>query len=243
MSWTRRVHRGRWRRRGERRLHGGIFDDLGLYASPTRLRVPILLAPELDVEDFFGGGGALPLSVPVPPLRIPRSPRCAAPSLISSNVCTCLTADANPAASIRLRTISRSPEFHSRSVPICPIAASMSRNAQLTSAVFRVAVPESHPELSLPCRDENRDATRGSLAARSVPEQRRPHLSDEEAECLIPEASTTCQCWLVESLRTKKTYCVAHKKTCEILNCPTATGDEPTPDLHRNPFSNFPLMP
>ena len=124
------------------------------FTLPRRVSASPSSSPLSLMSKIFGGGGALPLSVPVPPLRIPRSPRCAAPSLISSNVCTCLTADANPAASIRLRTISRSPEFHSRSVPICPIAASMSRNAQLTSAVFRVAVPESHPELSLPCRDE-----------------------------------------------------------------------------------------
>ena len=161
------------------------------FTLPRRVSASPSSSPLSLMSKIFGGGGALPLSVPVPPLRIPRSPRCAAPSLISSNVCTCLTADANPAASIRLRTISRSPEFHSRSVPICPIAASMSRNAQLTSAVFRVAVPESHPELSLPCRDEITVATRGTLAARASPNSGARIFLTRRRISPIPEASTT----------------------------------------------------
>ena len=78
-------------------------------------------------------------------------------------------------------------------------------------------------------------AMRGTLAARSVPEQRRPHLSDEEEDFPDTRGEYNAE-WLVEVSPRGRDV-----KRSEILNCPTATGMNP-PDLHGNPFSNFPLI-
>ena len=115
----------------------------------------------------LGGGGALSLPVRSPPatLLIPPSPRCAIPSLISSSVCTRLTADATPADSTRARTISLSPAFHSRSVPNCPTAASRRSRTTLTAAVFLVALPPSQEEL----RDDSPPSRRCPEGRSGVP--------------------------------------------------------------------------
>ena len=115
----------------------------------------------------LGGGGALSLPVRSPPatLLIPPSPRCAIPSLISSSVCTRLTADATPADSTRARTISLSPVFHSRSVPNCPTAASRRSRTTLTAAVFLADLPPSQEEL----RDDSPPSRRCPEGRSGVP--------------------------------------------------------------------------